>query len=235
MKSDYLTDKKSSTSPLYEQRGSIIFMLFLLVVSGITATVVGYRVKSADMLRKNELLDTYQALGGTFADSLKLDTSLSFSDRFNDKQKVFITVFETNVRTRLHGFPNVLETIDRRLAPLAIRNLFEINATEAAKSFRDAWDSYAPDIVTAKGTPQGNGEDKKTYEAEQFAAQASSRAQASPGLITSTYQSTVTRPPLNATALRYARQYDRHIVRDTELKLFQYLNKNRSVIRPQTR
>ena len=204
-------------------------MLFLLVVSGITATVVGYRVKSADIYRKNELLETYQALGGTFGDSLKLNRSLALAERFNDKQRVFITAFETNVRTRLHGFPNVLEAIDPTLAPIAIQNLFEIKATEAAKSFRDAWEAYSADLVQAATAMQetrilrsrtATGQIERDIPAEGASNETSS---------TSTRSAEV-RPPLNPTALRYARQYDRYIVRDTELKLFKYLDKNRSAI-----
>lgn len=204
-------------------------MLFLLVVSGITATVVGYRVKSADIHRKNELLETYQTLGGTFGDSLKLDTSLALSEKFNEQQKIFITTFETNVRTKLHGFPNVLEAIDSKLAPIVIQNLFEIKATEAAKSFRDAWEAYAPELSIASSSLGEHTLGEQSSEAEEVERrkQADTTSTTNQG---TDIESTAGRPPLNPTALRYARQYDRYIIRDTELKLFQYLDKNRSAI-----
>jgi len=57
--SDHAVDKtvsSESKSPLRENWLGSLFMVLLLIVSGATATVVGYKIKSADRQRKADLL-----------------------------------------------------------------------------------------------------------------------------------------------------------------------------------
>jgi hypothetical protein len=198
-------DITPGNSPITEQKGSILFMMFLLIVSGLTATVVGYRVKTADTERKAQLLSTYENLGGSFADSLKLGSTTAKAPHLSEAQKTFILAFETNKRARLYGLARVVETTDPILAPLIVNSLFRVNATEGAKTFRDTWEAYLPQI-----------------------AQLQKASPTEPAANTGLAQSPAGR--LNPRASRFARQYDRHIARDTEVKLFLYLRNNRKLI-----
>lgn len=170
-------------SPLVEQRASIIFMLFLLIVSAITATVVGFRVKSADIDRKAQLLKTYSAFGGDYAKLKTLGTSL-YSEQRNAEQNTFILTYEVNERARTYGLYQVLETTPPALMDKTIKGLFTIGATESAHSTEDAW------VALQEPPPPGSAATKKN---------------------------------MNPTAARFARQYDRYLARDTEVKLFTYL------------
>jgi hypothetical protein len=198
------TGTTPKSSPISEQKGSIIFMLFLLIVSGLTATVVGYRVKTADTERKAQLLETYQRFGGSFSDSLHLGRTKIKNSNHNDAQKTFILAYETNSRARAYGLARVIETTDPNLARLIIDSLFRIRATEGAKSFRDAWDANINDPITTQST------------LDAAANQLGSAGD----------NSLVQRPIRNPRARRFARQYDRHIARDTEVKLYLFLRNN---------
>lgn len=201
---DTHTGTTPKPSPISEQKGSVIFMLFLLIVSALTATVVGYRVKTADTERKAQLLETYQRFGGSLSDSLYLGRTKIKNSNHNDAQNTFILAYETNSRARAYGLARVIETTDPTLARLIIDSLFRIHATEGAKSFRDAWNAYINDPITTQGT-----------------------LEAAPNQLGGAGGNSPTqRPILNPRARRFARQYDRHIARDTEVKLFLYLRNN---------
>lgn len=175
----------TSHSPLKEQRTSILFMLFLLIISGVTASVVGYRVKSADLDRKAQLLKLYEGMGGSFEKAHALGTTLLSPDRPRE-QNVFIGAYEINCRVRGHGLYHVLETTRSENMPQLIEALYAIKAFEAARSTEDAWRAY----------------------------QQPSNA-LSP-------ESTV-KPNSNPKAIRFSKQYDRYLARDTEVKLFRYV------------
>jgi hypothetical protein len=174
---------EAGRSPLVEQRASIIFMLFLLIVSAITATVVGFRVKSADMDRKAQLLKTYSVFGGDYAKLKTLGTSL-YSDQRTPAQNTFILAYEINERARTYGLYQVLETTPPALMDPTIKGLFAIGASESAHSTEDAW------LALQEPPTPGSAATKKN---------------------------------MNPTAARFARQYDRYLARDTEVKLFTYL------------
>jgi hypothetical protein len=179
-------------SPLVEQRASILFMLFLLVISAITATVVGFRVKSADMTRKAQLLETYSAFGGDFQKLTRLGTSL-FSDQNSAERNTFILAYEINERARAYGLYRVLETTPPNLMERSIQSLFTIGATESAHSTEDAWRALQEPAPSGAAAPVKN---------------------------------------VNPTAARFARQYDRYLARDTEVKLFTYFRDHqREIVR----
>jgi hypothetical protein len=178
------------SSPLVEQRASIIFMLFLLVVSAITATVVGFRVKSADIDRKAQLLATYTAFGGDFQKLTTLGSSL-YSDQNSAERNTFILAYEINERARAYGLYRVLETTPPPLMNTYIQSLFTIGATESAHSTEDAWHALQEPPPPGVPAPVKN---------------------------------------MNPSAARFARQYDRYLARDTEVKLFTYLRDHQSQI-----
>jgi hypothetical protein len=182
-------------APLREQRASIIFMMFLLIISGLTASIVGYRVKSADLDRKAQLLKTYQSYGGSFELAHTLGATLVAPTRSNE-QNTFIAAYEVNCRARALGLYRVLETTPKEAFSQIIQSLFTIEATEAARSTEDAWRAYqepqSTENISQRNSP----------------ANTSSKA------------------------IRFAKQYDRNMARDTEVKLFRYsrqLNLNSAV------
>lgn len=174
----------SGTAPIREQRGAVLFMLFLLVVSGLTATIVGYRVKSADIERKATLLKVYESLGGSFAQANGLGSTV-LSSSLNPEQRAFVLAYEVNSRARAHGLYRVLETTDPSVMQQIIQSLYSIHAIESARSTEDAWNAYQE--------PVGSADSVKN---------------------------------MNPKAARFARQYDRYLARDTEVKLFTFLRDN---------
>ncbi len=181
------TKQTGSSAPIREQRAAVLFMLFLLIISGVTASVVGYRVKSADLDRKAQLLKAYEAFGGSFASSQELGATQA-SDKFLPEQNTFIRAYEVNSRARGQGLYRVLETTSPEAMPKIIESLYAIEATEAARSTEDAWRAYQQPV---------------------------SIESAAAGI----------KPNSNPKAIRFAKQYDRYLARDTELKLYKYLKR----------
>jgi hypothetical protein len=178
----------STRSPLVEQRAPILFMIFLLVVAGVTATVVGYRVKSADLDRKAQLLKQYELLGGSSTQILALGNSVPV-ESLNPQQRTFILTYEVNSRARAYGLYRVLETTPADRMQKTVEGLYAIDATESAHSTEDALRAY---------------QEPASSEAQQR--------------------------NMNPKAARFARQYDRYLARDTEVKLFRYLRDHQSEI-----
>ena len=163
-------------------------MIFLLVISGITASVVGYRVKSADIDRKAQLLRAYESLGGSFEKAHSLGNTID-AETLRPEQQTFIRAYEMNCRARAHGLYRVLETSTPADLDEMIASLFTIEATESARSSQDAWRAFQ-ERVSAEPVVKN----------------------------------------MNPKAARFARQYDRYLARDTEVKIFTYLRNHRSAI-----
>lgn len=179
---------------LSEQKASIIFMAFLLIVSAVTASVVGFRVKQADLTRKATELEVYTRLGGSFEKANTLGFSL-FQEGAPAERNTFVLAYEVNWRARTFGLYRVLETTPALIMEETIKSLFAISATEAAHSTEDAWRAFKQPMP---GTVDGSR-----------------------------------RKNMNPEAARYARQYDRYLARDTEVKLFAYLRDRRDKIASQ--
>lgn len=171
--------------PIIEQRLSIIFMLLLLVVSGLTATVVGYRVKSADIDRKAQLLKHYETLGGSYQLAHQLGTSVLKLDSPTSDRR-FIAVYQLNCRARAVGLYQVIETTPATELDEAIAGLYDINANDGARTLEDAWREFRTSKEATSSQLKG----------------------------------------VNAKALRFAKQYDRYLARDTEVKLFRALRRD---------
>jgi hypothetical protein len=183
----------SQNATIAEQKASIIFMAFLLIVSAVTASIVGFRVKQADLDRKAQELETYTRLGGSFERANTLGFSL-YQEGAPTQRNTFALAYEVNWRARTHGLYRVLETTPAPIMEETIKSLFAINATEAAHSTADAWRAFQRPMP---GTEDGSR-----------------------------------RKNVNPEAARYARQYDRYLARDTEVKLFTYLRDQRDKIAP---
>lgn len=116
-------------------------MISLLLISGGTATIVGYKVKSADRQRKQELQKAYQLLGGSYEKSLTLGQSVLRPD-MNEEQRVFASTYELNERARKIGLYQVIETSSPVALDSAQEGLMTIDATEGGLSLRDALAAY---------------------------------------------------------------------------------------------
>lgn len=178
----------SPSSPLKENWSGVVFLMALLLAAGITATVVGYRVKKADWDRKAQLLATYQALGGSF-EGLMTPSQTILGQALSPEQRTFAAIYEVNHRAREYGVLTVIDNSSRENVKLVISSLESIGATEASRTIED----------TLKALDE-----------------------APPG----------TERAANADALRRSRQYGRPMARDTEAKLFKYLDQNRQQIAP---
>jgi hypothetical protein len=175
----------NSRSPIRDHRASLLFMIFLLVVSGVTASVVGYRVKSADLDRKAQLLKIYESYGGSFEKAHALGSTL-VGPNHSTAENTFIAVYEVNCRARANGLYRVLETTSPEMMQQIVQSLFAIDATEAARSTEDALRAYQHPLP-ANGETAG------------------------------------VKPNSSPKAIRFAKQYDRYLARDTEVKLFRYV------------
>ncbi len=160
-------------------------MVFLLVVSGVTASVVGYRVKSADLDRKAQLLSIYESYGGSFEKAHSLGSTLIAPTR-SATENTFIAAYEVNCRARANGLYRVLETTPPEMMQQIVQSLFAIDATEAARSTEDALRAYQQPLPV-DGETAG------------------------------------VKPNSSPKAIRFAKQYDRYLARDTEVKLFRYV------------
>ncbi len=179
----------SPSSPLKQNWSAVVFLLALLLAAGITATVVGYRVKKADWDRKRQLLTTYQLLGGSFETSVSPSQTI-LGGELTAEQRIFASVYEVNQRVRDYGLLAVINSSARENVELAASSMAQIGATEASRTIED------------------------TLKALNEAARGAEHAE-------------------NKEALRRARQYGRPMTRDTEAKLFKYLDQNRQQIIPQ--
>jgi hypothetical protein len=198
-----------TVSPIRENARAVAFLLGLLIVAGVTATIVGYRVKSADWERKAQLLTTYERLGGSFKTLMTPGVSLLAPQQggpqdgsqrvFTEPQRGFVAVYELNQRAREYGLINVLETTNKESLDRAVSTLSEIGASEAARTVSDAR-SALTEPVAADGLPMA-------------VSKGSSGSQSAP----------TTAAP-RAKAQRFAKQYGRPMARETEVKLYGYLS-----------
>lgn len=146
----------AQATTLTEQKASVIFMLFLLIVSAVTASVVGFRVKQADLSRKAAELEVYSRLGGSFEKANTLGSSL-YQEGALPERNTFVLAYEVNWRARTFGLYRVLETTPAPIMEQTIKSLFTIGATEAAHSTEDAWRAFQqPMPGTEDGTRRKN-------------------------------------------------------------------------------
>ncbi len=175
----------TSSSPIRDHGASLLFMIFLLVVSGVTASVVGYRVKSADLDRKAQLLRIYEGYGGSFEKAHLLGSTV-VAPVHSPSDRTFIAAYEVNCRARANGLYRVLETTPPEMVQEMVQSLFAIGATEAAHSTEDALRAYQQPLPV--------NEERAGF-----------------------------KPSSSPKAIRFAKQYDRYLARDTEVKLFRYV------------
>lgn len=153
---DETETERAAPSPLRDNVTAIIFMAVLLLMSAITASVAGYRIKMADKDRKAQLYAIYENLGGTRERLVNIEQSM-ISSASSPARGTFIAVYEINERTRAFGLYRTLEFSNTENVSKTVSSLEEIGATDHAKIVRDTWAARQEDPVTAKLTHPDQG------------------------------------------------------------------------------
>lgn len=138
----------SPSSPLRDNVWAMVFMATLLLMSAITASVAGYRIKMADKDRKAQLYEAYERLGGTRERLVNIEQSM-ISSATTPARATFLASYEINERTRAFGLYRVLEFAKSDNVSKIIASLEEIGATDHAKIVNEAWAARLEDPTTA--------------------------------------------------------------------------------------
>jgi hypothetical protein len=105
-------------------------------VSAVTATIVGYKIKTADRQRDGELLAAYDALR---PGPLVQETSESpvFSPSLSKEQQAFVSVFEINQAAMQRYLYSALEQMPPAEIEAAIEGSLIMGAKEASMTLRE--------------------------------------------------------------------------------------------------
>jgi len=141
----------SSESPIKRGWKGAIFLVGLLLISGITASVVGYKVKTADIERKGELLKVYETHGGTFEGIMTLSTTKAIPNDTSLKN-IYVATYEFNERARKIGLYLTLESSPPFAVELAIAGLELLGSKECYLATKEAWQLFLQDKPS---TPPG--------------------------------------------------------------------------------
>ena len=139
----------SQKSPLRENWSAIVFMIVLLLASGITASVAGYRIKLADKDRKAQLFQAYEALGGTRERLINIEQSM-VSSPMTPLKTTFLAVYETNERARSFGLYRTLEFAKPNNVTTAVSSLNQIGSTDPARIIEETWKAMLENPATAQ-------------------------------------------------------------------------------------
>lgn len=128
-------------SPLRDNWKAISFMTLLLLASGVTASVFGYRVKMATLDRRAQLFQAYESLGGTRQMLIDPRTTLTSPSR-SAAANTFLVTYETNERGRSLGLYIEMQASTPALTKSAIAALKEIGATDASLVVENSWAAF---------------------------------------------------------------------------------------------
>ena len=137
------------SSPLRDNWSGIVFMIILLLASGITASVAGYRIKVADKDRKAQLFKAYEALGGTRERLINVEQSM-LTTPSSPVATTFLAAYETNERARSFGLYRILEFAKSPNVGTIIASLDQIGATDPARIVEETWKAIQENPATAQ-------------------------------------------------------------------------------------
>lgn len=140
--------QSAEKSPIRENWTAIVFMIVLLLASGVTASVAGYRIKLADKDRKAQLFQAYEALGGTRERLSNVEQSM-LATQFSPAKTTFLAVYETNERSRSFGLYRVLEFAKDPNVATIIASLDQIGSTDPARIVEESWKAMRETQATA--------------------------------------------------------------------------------------
>jgi hypothetical protein len=142
-------------SPLKANWLALLFMASLLIISGATASVVGYKVKRADLDRKAQLLSAYERNGGSF-EGLMTRTTTRVSENDSSTKSIFLATYEVNERARKIGLYSTLETLPPYVVTQAISGLELIDSKDSYFALKDTWQALQ-EAETAAATAGTQG------------------------------------------------------------------------------
>ena len=120
--------------PLRENWVAVVFMLGLLLIAGVTASVAGYRIKLADRDRKDQLMNTYLALGGT-REALIIPEETVIKAPRSSPQYIFLAAYELNVRSLSLIAPSTKRPLFKRSGELANMPLVCAGQTDMTRGY----------------------------------------------------------------------------------------------------
>jgi hypothetical protein len=141
--------------PLRENWVAVVFMLALLLLAGVTASVAGYRIKLADKDRKEQLINTYKELGGS-NDILITPEQSANTSPIGSAKYTFIAAYEINVRARAYGLYRCLEAFKPGDVAPTVTALNTIGATDPAQIIANSWRAFQ-ESPTYSATPSPSG------------------------------------------------------------------------------
>jgi hypothetical protein len=146
--SEFTNSPHGQKSPLRENWSAIVFMIVLLLASGITASVAGYRIKLADKDRKAQLFQAYEALGGTRGRLINIEQSM-LSTPNSPAKTAFLAVYETNERARSFGLYRTLEFAKPPHVATMVAALNQIGSADPARIIEETWKAMLENPATA--------------------------------------------------------------------------------------
>ncbi len=141
----------SSPSPLRENWTALVFMIALLLASGLTASVVGYRIKQADRHRKAQLVEAYSELGGSREKLVNIEQTLLGSQPSHEKL-TFLAAYEVNERSRAFGMYRWMEFSTPETVKKVVTALDNIEARDAARIVEASWSAFVESGVKELAT-----------------------------------------------------------------------------------
>jgi len=138
------------SSALKDNMASIAFMATLLLVSAVTATVVGYKVKTADRQRDADLLAAYNSLRPAAVGAVAAESPV-FSPSLPKEQQYFVSVYETNQAAMQRYLYSALEQMPPAEIEAAIEGALVMGAKDASMTLREV-----AEALKEKSGPSGS-------------------------------------------------------------------------------
>jgi hypothetical protein len=135
-------------------------MMSLLIVSGATASVVGYKVKTADRDRKAQLLAAYERNGGSF-EGLMTRTATRVPENDTSTRSVFLATYEINERARKMGLYSTLEPLPPYVVERALTGLEQIDSKDSYFALKETWEALLEDRKASTATESSNAVNPK--------------------------------------------------------------------------
>lgn len=147
-----------TASPIMSRFRGMVALVALLIAAGVSASVVGYRVKSADWERTRTLESHYRTLknqGAQGATGLvraeqRQGGVATGNSALAAREERFVLMYEVNEYARVSGLIPLLEAVPRARLHEAAEAFEEIGALDAAHIIRDALTALAEDANPAR-------------------------------------------------------------------------------------
>lgn len=133
------TAAPTSASANWESRLGFFFGVALLLMAGVSATVVGYKVKQAQKERKAGLKSAFHALVGEADQLTNSSRVLPLIKDETKERRYFVSVYQLNEWVRTAGLARSLEELQPEMVADAISGLKAIEATEVLHATSESW------------------------------------------------------------------------------------------------